>query len=104
MVPFICKELQQAIIDVLIVKTLRAAKEFKAKTIILGGGVAANKELRKQIRKAVVCELMTTALCLPPVKLTTDNAAMIAAAAYLHALKGEFVKPAKIKARGNLTF
>ena len=104
LVPFICKKLQQAIIDVLIAKTLRAAKEFKAKTIILGGGVAANKELRKQIKKVVVRELATTTLCLPSVKLTTDNAAMIAAAGYLRAINKEFIEPDKLEAKGNLTF
>ena len=44
----VAKEVQQAVIDVLISKTLRAAKEFGAKSIILGGGVVANEELRKQ--------------------------------------------------------
>src|SRR3989339_1049858 len=44
----ICAEFQQAVIDVLIVKTVRAVKEYKAKTIILGGGVAGNRELRRQ--------------------------------------------------------
>jgi len=44
-------ELQQSIIDVLIYKTLKAAKEYNVKSIILGGGVSANKELRKQFKK-----------------------------------------------------
>ncbi len=44
-------EVQQAIIDVLIKKTLKAVKNFKVKTIILGGGVTANKELRKQFKE-----------------------------------------------------
>ena len=47
----ISKEVQQAIIDVLIHKTLKAAKDFKAKTIILGGGVSANQELRRQFKE-----------------------------------------------------
>src|SRR3989338_741409 len=51
--PMICNEIQQAIIDVLIAKTIKAAKEFGAKSIILGGGVAANYELRAQMKKAV---------------------------------------------------
>jgi len=42
---------QQAVIDVLINKTIKAANEFKVKTIILSGGVAANLELRKQIKE-----------------------------------------------------
>ena len=46
----ISAEIQQAVIDVLIRKTLKAAKDYKAKTIILGGGVAANQELTKTIQ------------------------------------------------------
>jgi len=48
-----CYEIQQAIIDVLIKKTIKAAKSYKAKTIILGGGVTANRELRKQFKSNV---------------------------------------------------
>ena len=49
--PMICHEIQQAIVDVLITKTIKAAKEYDARSIILGGGVAANKELRHQIKR-----------------------------------------------------
>jgi len=101
--PMICNEIQQAIVDVLITKTIRAAKEFGAKSIILGGGVAANYELRVQIKKAVARELTkTTALYLPSAKLTTDNAAMIGAAGYLHVINGDFAKSDKLVAKGNL--
>lgn len=99
--PMICHEIQQSIIDVLISKTIRAAKEFNAKSIVLGGGVTANRELRLQMKKAVK-ELTPTALYLPPAELTTDNAAMIAAAGYLHAVKKEFIEPEKLAAQGNL--
>ena len=101
--PTICNEIQQAIIDVLIAKTIRATKEHDAKSIILGGGVAANKELRQQLKKAVAFELTkTTTLYLPPSKLTTDNAAMIGAAGYLHTSEKDFTKPEKLVAKGNL--
>ena len=100
--PMICHEIQRAIVDVLISKTIRAAKEFGAKSIILGGGVAANKELRAQMKKDVKDELSSTALYLPPAKLTTDNAAMIGAAAYLHAVKKQFTKAENLFAQGNL--
>ena len=101
--PMICNEIQQAIVDVLIAKTIRAAKELGAKSIILGGGVAANKELRAQMKKTVKDELSSTALYLPPSKLTTDNAAMIGSAGYLHAIKKDFAKPEKLSAKGNLS-
>ena len=100
--PMICHEIQQAIVDVLISKTIRAAKEFGAKSIILGGGVAANSELRAQMKKAVKDKLSSTALFLPPAKLTTDNAAMIGAAGYLRAVRKDFAKPEKLVAQGNL--
>jgi N6-L-threonylcarbamoyladenine synthase len=47
----LCKEIQQAIIDVLLYKTAKAARDYGAKTIILGGGVTANDELRKQFQQ-----------------------------------------------------
>ncbi len=79
----LCAEAQQAIIDVLIEKTMRAAKEYKAKTIILSGGVAANKELRKQLTKATKKLNSKPQLLIPHLKFCTDNAAMIAVAGYL---------------------
>ena len=75
----ICKETQQAVIDVLLSKTKRAAKDLKAKTIILGGGVVANKELRKQFKKAFLKEGLK--LFFPELKFSTDNAVMVGIAA-----------------------
>ncbi len=95
-----CQEVQQAIIDVLIYKTLRAAKEYRVKTIMLGGGVAANEELRKQLKlKIVNCKLKINFL-VPPKNLCTDNAAMVAIAAYFRWLKRKDWK--KIEANANL--
>ena len=90
-------EIQQAIIDVLIYKTLKAAKDFGVKSVILGGGVAANQELRKQFKKA--CLMSDIKPWAPPKKLCTDNAAMIAATAYFH--RAEKPKD-KIEAKANL--
>ena len=50
-IPEYCHEFQQAVIDVLIHKTIKAALEYRVKTVMLSGGVAANKELRKQLKK-----------------------------------------------------
>ena len=80
----ICLEAQQAIIDVLIKKTLRAAKDFRAKTIAFGGGVAANKELRKQLKKTIQKELADTQYLMPDIRFCTDNAAMVGVAGYFH--------------------
>jgi len=79
-----CVEIQQAIIDVLIYKALRAAKEHKVKAVILGGGVAANKELRKQFREIIKKNFPNTKYLIPSPKFCTDNAAMVGVTAYFH--------------------
>lgn len=76
------KETQQSVIDVLLNKTKKAAKDFKAKTIILGGGVVANKELRKQFHKYFLKERLNAIF--PEPFLSTDNAAMTGLTAYFH--------------------
>jgi N6-L-threonylcarbamoyladenine synthase len=76
-----CREFQQAVVDVLISKTIKAAKKYNPKTIMLAGGVAANEELRKQLDKAIKLNLKNTTYRIPPIEYTGDNAAMIAAAA-----------------------
>ncbi len=70
---------QQAVVDVLINKTIKAAKKNKIKTVILSGGVAANQELRNQMKKAV--KDFGIKFQMPDIKLCTDNGAMIALAA-----------------------
>lgn len=69
---------QESVIEVLTTKTLRAAREFKVKQVIAAGGVAANKGLRKALEEAFQKENIP--FYVPPIKLCTDNAAMIAAA------------------------
>ena len=71
---------QQAVVDVLVTKTLRAAKKYKCKNIALAGGAAANSRLRKEMEergKGEGIEIM-----IPPIALCTDNAAMVGARAY----------------------
>ncbi|MFH1462405.1 MAG: tRNA (adenosine(37)-N6)-threonylcarbamoyltransferase complex transferase subunit TsaD [bacterium] len=94
-------EIQQAIIDVLIYKTLKAAKNSKAKTIILGGGVGANQELRKQLKEKLEKEMPKAKYLVPDKKYCTDNAAMIAATAYYH-LPEQTKEWKNIKANANL--
>jgi N6-L-threonylcarbamoyladenine synthase len=74
-------EAQQAIIDVLIKKTIKAAKDYRIKSILLGGGVSANKELRKQFQQRIKKENSRFNLYISPSEYCTDNAAMIAAVA-----------------------
>ncbi len=87
-----CFETQQAIIDVLIKKTIRAAREFRVKAVILGGGVAANEELRKQFREIIKKNFPNTKYLIPDPKFCTDNAAMVGVTAYFHWVKGKFLK------------
>jgi len=82
-----CASFQQACIDVLISKTISAAKKFRVKTIMLGGGVSANKELRKQMESTVKV-LEEIKFFQPDLQLTTDNALMVAIAAYFEYKEG----------------
>ncbi len=79
-----CVAIENAIVDVLLKKTLQATKDFKAKTIILGGGVSANKELRKQLAEKIQREIPNTQYLIPDTALSTDNGLMIAVAAYFN--------------------
>ena len=98
----IAASFQQAAVDVLIAKTIRAAKEYKVKTIMLAGGVAANEELRKQFGEVIKKELPDTLYKIPHTSLATDNAAMIAAAAYFRRNKATLTRWKTLKANGNL--
>jgi N6-L-threonylcarbamoyladenine synthase len=76
---------QAAVVDVLVEKTLMAAEEFKASEIIVAGGVSANKRLREKMLTASKLPVH-----IPPLSLCTDNAAMIAGAAYYHYIQEDF--------------
>ncbi|MEA3272801.1 MAG: tRNA (adenosine(37)-N6)-threonylcarbamoyltransferase complex transferase subunit TsaD, partial [Patescibacteria group bacterium] len=88
---------QQAAVDVLVDKTIRATKEHKVKTIMLAGGVSANQKLREQLKLSSPVECI-----LPDMEYTTDNAAMIAVAGYYGAKAKKFVKWDKIDINPNL--
>ena len=85
--PIIAKEFQNAVVDVLAAKTIRAAKAYKVKTVILGGGVAANTLLRERLGDEIKNNFPAPRYLLPDMAFTGDNAAMIAAAAYLFGKK-----------------
>jgi N6-L-threonylcarbamoyladenine synthase len=82
-------EVQQAVIDVLIKKTLKAAKDYRVRSIILGGGVAANTELRKQFLSRVKSQESRVKFFVPLKNFCTDNAVMVGVVANFHWLKGE---------------
>jgi len=78
---------QEAIVEVLVVKTLRAAKIHGVGRVMVAGGVAANSRLQKRMRDACV-DAGLDFHC-PPPALCTDNAAMIACAGYYHWTAGK---------------
>jgi len=89
-------EFQNAVIDVLVTKTLKAAKTFGAKSIVVGGGVAANNFLREAL-----IDMADVDVFFPPKNFSVDNGAMIAAAAFF---KQDFVDPLKLTPDSSLHF
>ena len=78
---------QEAVVDVLAVKTRLAAQEYHVKQVVLAGGVAANINLRARLEREL--RPLHISLQYPPIEFCTDNAAMIASAAFFHLLRGE---------------
>lgn len=76
-----CFEFQEAVIDTLSHKTLNALEKFDAKTVLIAGGVSANKELRSRLGEAIAKNFPGTDYHVPGIGYSVDNAAMIAAAA-----------------------
>lgn len=89
---------ERAAIDVLVKKTIRAAREKKAKSVLLSGGVAANKHLRKALMEA--CKKEKISFFAPSMKFNTDNASMIGVAGHMAILRK---KKLPIRANGNLS-
>lgn len=79
---------QESVIEVLVGKSKRAAKEYDLKQFLLAGGVAANKGLRKKLTEEFA--ELGIELVIPPLHLCTDNAAMIGAAAFVQLEKKQF--------------
>ena len=79
----IAASFQQAVVDVLVTKTVRVAEKHRAKTVLLGGGVAANTPLRTQLSEALKELPLRPYYVVPKMQYALDNGAMIAAAAYL---------------------
>jgi N6-L-threonylcarbamoyladenine synthase len=73
---------QQAVVDVLVAKVTKAAKEKNVTNVLLSGGVASNSQLRKQLREKL--EERGKELYYPETRICTDNAAMIASAGYFN--------------------
>ncbi len=105
----LAREAEEAIVDVLLSKTKRAAEEYNAKTIIVGGGVSANDFLRKRFAEEFRLSRNGGAeagdgphVLFPSTEFATDNAMMIALAGYFHAEKKEWIRAEDLRANGNL--
>ena len=92
-IPDLAASFEQAAIDVLVAKTLRALSQTRAKSVLVVGGVSANEKLRLTL--ATKLAAIGIPLFLAPLKLTTDNATMIAMAAALNRKKPK--KPARVQ-------
>ena len=97
-------EFENAVIETLVHKTIKAIKEYKIQTLIVGGGVSANSYLQKIMTEKIKENKLKTKIYFPSKSLTGDNALMIAIAGYFKAKNKKFVKNINsIKAQGNLS-
>ena len=87
-----CASFEQAIVDVLVAKTLRAAKGYSPQTIILGGGVSANQKLRSVLTETMHEWSPKSEVRSPKSEYAMDNGAMIAVAGYYLAKKRQFTR------------
>ena len=100
----IAREFEDAVVETLVYKTIKAIRQYKIKTLIVGGGVSANKYLQEQMIQKIKENKLKTKTHFPSKSLTGDNALMIAIAGYFQAKNKKFVKNLKsIKAKGNLS-
>lgn len=84
MIPQLAAEVQEAIVDSLVTKTVKAIEKHQPKSMLLGGGVAANQRLRHKLDLRFKIQDLRTKLYLPNPKYCTDNGAVIASAAFFN--------------------
>ncbi len=104
----VAKEFEDAVVETLTHKTIKAIKQYKIKTLIVGGGVSANKYLQeiitKDIKKLRKSDFLNVKVHFPVLTLTGDNAIMIGVAGYFQYKKKKTIKNINsIKAKGNLS-
>lgn len=97
-------EFENAVVETLVHKTIKAIKQYDIKTLIVGGGVSANTYLQKIMARKIKENKLKVKTHFPSKALTGDNALMIAIAGYYQAKNKKFSKNInKIKAEGNLS-
>lgn len=104
----IAKEFEDAVVETLVYKTIKAIKQYKIKTLIVGGGVSANiylqEVMKNEIKKLRKSDFLNIKTHFPIKSLTGDNALMIGIAGYYESKNKKFVKNLKsLKAQGNLS-
>ena len=97
----VAMEFENAVVETLTEKTKIGIEQYAPKTVAVGGGVSANAHLRREM-KALVEKYPGMRLCLPSVAQATDNAVMIALAAYTH--RNDTADPETLRALPNLSF
>ncbi len=100
----VCASFEEAIVDSLVAKTMRAIDHRQPASVILAGGVSANRRLREVLQEKIGRGAGTPPITLfvPELKYTGDNAAMIAAAGYFRARANQFVDPLTLEAVPNM--
>ena len=96
----LCASIEQAIIDPLVKKTILAAQKYGVNQVIVAGGVAANQKLVSELKLSIVNSKLSINLYVPPPNLCTDNAAMIASAAFFESQR---INPQDLQANPNLS-
>ena len=84
----LCASLQYSLVQIILNKIQKAAKDYNIKQVVIGGGVAANSEIRIQLKNKAKSEGWE--VFIPPQHLTTDNAAMIGIASYFKIQKNNY--------------
>ncbi|MBH25209.1 MAG: tRNA (adenosine(37)-N6)-threonylcarbamoyltransferase complex transferase subunit TsaD [Myxococcales bacterium] len=98
----LCASFQEAVVDVLVAKTFRAARQHGVEDVVISGGVSANSRLRERSLEVATSNSMRVHI--PPLSLCTDNAAMIAGLGYhyLRRLEGRGFEAHELNANSRL--
>jgi N6-L-threonylcarbamoyladenine synthase len=99
----IAREFEDAVTEVLVKKTIKALEETGAQTLIIGGGVIANTHIREAFEKLMTEKYTYVELFIPERAMATDNAIMIACAAYIDHLSSKKYEK-DFKAEGNMRY
>jgi len=96
----VCASFQEAVVDVLVSKTMKAVAKYQPKSVILGGGVSANNKLRSRLNDQL--DQVGVESHSAPIEFTGDNAVMIAVAGYFRARANQYSDLDNLKAEPNM--